>query len=134
MNIENLSLWVRNFKCFGEEGGGFLEIKPFNIIIGRNNSGKSSLLDLVSYLTTTDFSNLTSDAMHNNCHPSFEIIKPLEEKDLSATFRQNTSGGPIGGNHWEYARKHLLGQKIKVGYANSSKPGFIELENLDLPF
>ncbi|MCH7500078.1 MAG: ATP-binding protein [Nitrospinae bacterium] len=134
MSFENLTIWVRNFKCFGAEGGGFLEIKPFNLIIGRNNSGKSSLLDLVAYMVTTEFSDLTSDINHKDTNPVFEIIKPLEEKELIGRFPQNASGGPISGSHWEFARKYLLGQKIKVGYTiGSKKPEFIELENLDLP-
>jgi len=36
-----------NFKCFADPQG-FEQIKPINVIIGRNNSGKSSLLDLIN--------------------------------------------------------------------------------------
>lgn len=43
-----LSIKAKNYKCFGEEPQGFDEIYPINIIIGRNNSGKSSLLDLIA--------------------------------------------------------------------------------------
>ena len=131
MNIEGLSLWVKNFKCFGEEGGGFLEIKPFNIIIGRNNSGKSSLLDLVLYVTTTEFSNLSSDVRHKNSQPIFEITKPLEESEMSGKFRHNHSGGLISGSHWDFACTQLKGKKIKVGYTNNPTPEFIGLEKIN---
>lgn len=40
-------LKLRNYRCFGDEWQGFERIAPINVIIGRNNSGKSSLLDLV---------------------------------------------------------------------------------------
>ena len=43
----DLSLMAKNFKCFAEPQG-FDQIKLVNVIIGRNNSGKSTLLDLVA--------------------------------------------------------------------------------------
>ncbi len=43
------SLFVRNFKCFGAELQGFEQVRRLNLIIGRNNSGKSALLDLVRF-------------------------------------------------------------------------------------
>ena len=46
--IPALSLTVRNYKCFGSQPCGFPTILPLNIIVGRNNSGKSALLDVVS--------------------------------------------------------------------------------------
>lgn len=50
ISIEDVSLKVRNFKCFSESAQGFDRIKPINVIIGRNNSGKSTLLDLVEHV------------------------------------------------------------------------------------
>jgi len=49
MNIDD-KITIHNYKCFGEEGGGFDKICPINVIIGKNNSGKSSLLDLIKFL------------------------------------------------------------------------------------
>ncbi|MCC0051494.1 MAG: AAA family ATPase [Rhodobiaceae bacterium] len=45
--LEDISIRVRNFKCFGSEGGSFEPFAPINIIIGRNNSGKSALIDAI---------------------------------------------------------------------------------------
>lgn len=45
-----LSAWsikVSNYKCFGPAPQGFEKIKGKNIIVGRNNSGKSTLLDVI---------------------------------------------------------------------------------------
>ncbi|MBW8034938.1 MAG: AAA family ATPase [Planctomycetes bacterium] len=47
--LSTFSFKTANFKCFGEQEQGFDEIKPINVIIGRNNSGKSTLLDLLQY-------------------------------------------------------------------------------------
>jgi len=43
------NLKIKNYKCFGDTAQGFNEIKPINIIIGKNNSGNSSLIDLIKF-------------------------------------------------------------------------------------
>ena len=48
MNID--SIHFKGHSCFKKDWAGFDEIKPINVIIGRNNSGKSHLLDLVESL------------------------------------------------------------------------------------
>ena len=45
-----VGLKVGGYKAFGEEPQGFDRILPINVIIGRNNSGKSSLIDLVEWM------------------------------------------------------------------------------------
>ena len=44
------SIYFKGHSCFKNDWAGFDEIKPINVIIGRNNSGKSHLLDLVEVL------------------------------------------------------------------------------------
>ncbi len=112
MSLENISLRVKNFKCFGQEGGGFLEIKPLNLIIGRNNSGKSSLLDLITHAVANKFSEIPSDTNHNNKTPVFEFSKPLEEGDLAKQFGDRTTGGEIPrGYHLDFAKKIFFRKK-----------------------
>lgn len=41
------SIKLKNYKCFQEELAGFEKICRFNILIGKNNSGKSSLIDII---------------------------------------------------------------------------------------
>lgn len=43
-------IYFKGYSCFKNEWVGFDTIKPINVIIGRNNSGKSHLLDLVEVL------------------------------------------------------------------------------------
>lgn len=45
------SVKFRGYRCFQDEFSGFDEIKPINVIIGRNNTGKSHLLKLAEYLS-----------------------------------------------------------------------------------
>jgi hypothetical protein len=44
------SVKFRGHRCFKKDWSGFDTIKPINVIIGRNNTGKSHLLDLVEVL------------------------------------------------------------------------------------
>ncbi|NOQ23646.1 MAG: AAA family ATPase [Candidatus Aegiribacteria sp.] len=53
--MKNLSIWISNFKCFRDEPQGLTRILPVNVIIGRNNSGKSALLDMVDGIITGKF-------------------------------------------------------------------------------
>lgn len=43
----NCGVHACDLKSFGEEAQGLDGIKPFNVLVGRNNAGKSSLLDVV---------------------------------------------------------------------------------------
>ena len=51
------SIYFKGHTCFRNEWSGFDVIKPINVIIGRNNSGKSHLLDLVEVMCSGDFNN-----------------------------------------------------------------------------
>lgn len=47
------SITVNNYKAFGfDPTGNKLEIRPITIVVGKNNSGKSSILKLISILST----------------------------------------------------------------------------------
>jgi putative ATP-dependent endonuclease of the OLD family len=48
-DLKPYSLKVSNYKCFGEEAQGFESIRPVNIIVGRNNVGKSTLLEVINH-------------------------------------------------------------------------------------
>ena len=49
MILEN-SVKIKNYKCFDSDLQGFDKIYPINVIIGKNNSGKSSLIELINFL------------------------------------------------------------------------------------
>jgi hypothetical protein len=47
--LKFLSIKASNLKCFGQTPQGFDVIRPVNIIIGRNNTGKTTLLDMLEF-------------------------------------------------------------------------------------
>lgn len=44
------SIKIRNYKAFGQKEQGFDVVRPLNLVIGRNNVGKSALLDAVGFM------------------------------------------------------------------------------------
>lgn len=108
--LGNISIMVRNYKCFGPEGGGYERLLPINLIIGRNNSGKSTLLDLLEYVCEPkDFSGLSYKRRGEV--PQILLSDVLNEQELRKVFSNTTSGGPIPGNHWEFG-KQWMGKRI----------------------
>lgn len=83
---------IRNYKCFGEDPQGFESISLFNIIVGRNNSGKSSLLDLVAFLTKP----YALPAIRSGTPPEVLGKGRVDEKDYRATFPNDRSRNDIG--------------------------------------
>lgn len=68
---------VQNYKCFDSIGGGFEKIYPINIIIGKNNSGKSSLIDLIKFVIEgkEDFMSGGRDGSNPEVLISFKLTK-----------------------------------------------------------
>ncbi len=105
-DLGQFSVKIKNFKCFGELEQGFDQIKPVNLIIGRNNSGKSSLLDLISKLVAEDFK-FPEELWHGNQPPEIIAEMALEAEALKKVFKEHTSGGTIRINHWSFGQKYL---------------------------
>lgn len=67
----DISIKIENYKCFINETG-FDSIKRVNLIIGRNNAGKSSLLDVIEKTVESDY-DFNSDVW--NKHQPYFIFK-----------------------------------------------------------
>lgn len=92
------SIYFKGHLCFKKEWSGFDTVKPINVIIGRNNSGKSHLLDLVEALCNKS---LRKEGWQYRCRGV------LDEASLRIRFRENTCGGSLGGNHWLHHGQHF---------------------------
>ena len=97
------SVYFKEHPCFQKEWAGFDTIKPINVIIGRNNSGKSHLLDLVEALAQ---GNLGGRGWRTQCRGA------LDEDSLRGQFREGLSGGRLGGDHWHHHGKLLVDKKV----------------------
>jgi putative ATP-dependent endonuclease of OLD family len=76
------SLKIRNFKCFGSEEQGFDKIKSLNLILGRNNSGKSTLLDFLAQINHyRELQTLLSRNRDEVEHKDLEVPRNLWHKD-----------------------------------------------------
>ena len=101
MTIE--SIHFRGHRCFNRQWAGFDAIKPINVIIGRNNSGKSHMLDLVAVICSGEF---------GKCGWQFRCGGSLDESSLRKVFIEDSSGGPLFGDHWKSHGRAFVGQTI----------------------
>lgn len=120
---------IYKYKCFDTEGAGFDRILPINIIIGKNNSGKSSLLDLVRFRALTFKKKSETDNVEASTFISIE--KTLTIEDISMVFEKNSSQGGIpGNNHLDYGRR-FEGKKFRYQISADNNNTF---ESLDADF
>ena len=97
------TVYFKGHLCFQKEWAGFDTIKPINVIIGRNNSGKSHLLDLVEALSQGELGNRGWQ---------YRCRGVLDEVSLRRRFHENTSRGELGGNHWHDHGRYFVGAEI----------------------
>ncbi len=123
MNID--SIHFKGHSCFQKEWAGFDTIKPINVIIGRNNSGKSHLLDLVEALC---------DGTFKSRGWQYRCSGVLDEESLQGTFSAGTRGGALGGDHWSEHGQYFVNIPITWevdGNGNISNEVFPEDFKLD---
>lgn len=98
-----VSFKVRKYKCFGEEYQGFDTIKKFNIIIGKNNSGKSKLLEALEYFI--------KNGIQSSYIPDIQIGNTFTKEQLIRIFADNISSGTLGnvlGNMGSFTASNCL--------------------------
>jgi putative ATP-dependent endonuclease of OLD family len=106
-DLSEVSIKIKNYKSFGNSEQGYDGIRPVNLIIGRNNTGKSTLLDLIDYATAPANRNL-NELGHGGQQPEIFVTNALREDELRQVFRVNTSGGGfIPGDHWEFGSRWI---------------------------
>ncbi len=85
------SIKFRRHGCFVNEWAGFDQIKPINLIIGKNNTGKSQLLELVQMMCSGIRTNTSCD---------FHCKAKLDEESLRLVFQEGDNFNDIAGDAW----------------------------------
>jgi putative ATP-dependent endonuclease of the OLD family len=90
LNIEEdkIGIKIRDKKCFNTDFCGFDTIKPINIIIGKNNTGKSSLLNIFDIMCQVQESHSTTLSKVSGVE-NIKFSKYLDEKILQKIFVSN---------------------------------------------
>ena len=101
MNVD--SIYFKGHLCFKDKWAGFDTIKPINVIIGRNNSGKSHLVDLIEALCSEK---LAERGWQYHCKGI------LDEKSLQRYFEKNRNQGDLRGNHWNDHGRCFINKSI----------------------
>ena len=89
--MEKYGIKISNYKCF-KEPIGFDEIKPINVIIGKNNIGKSSLIDMIEFNYNKE---LFFNACKQNNNLKLIIDKTISENDFVRNRNQYYSGNVL---------------------------------------
>ena len=119
------SIHFKGHSCFKNDWAGFDEIKPINVIIGRNNSGKSHLLDLVEALCD---GKLFSRGWEYWCRGV------LDEASLKRVFSENSSQGDLRGNHWSDHGQYLVNAEVTCKIIANEVSEVKFLDNFDLTY
>lgn len=95
------AFYAESFSCFTASPIGFDAFTPITVVIGKNNTGKSKLLDFVQTLCECKID--TTLRTHG--------VVMLDEQSLRSIFSENTRGGELGSysNHWADHGMHLVG-------------------------
>ena len=104
--FEGVELRIANFKGFGEEPMGFARFSPINVVIGRNNSGKSALIDAIELTVTKGQSYAPLKHSRRGLPFGVFITQTLTDSEIERFFPSGVAGGPIPGNHLAYGMRY----------------------------
>lgn len=92
------------YKCFNNLVT-IENIKPINIIIGKNNIGKSSILDIIEMMNDAKIK-------WKNQETQIYLEKKLTDEDILTEFPKGAWNGTIGGDFYEFG-KNFIGKDFR---------------------
>lgn len=112
--MNKFGIKIENYKCF-KESIGFNEIKPINVVIGKNNIGKSSLIDMIEFFYNP---NIFCNECKKNNNLKLIIEKEIDEEDLN-NFSKNSFSSWNNShelNDYDYAVHNFVGKHFIYNY------------------
>ncbi len=94
----------KGHSCFRNDWAGFDAIRQVNLIIGRNNTGKSHMIDFVRVLC--------GDQIYTQKWQAY-CAGILDELSLRDAFPENRSGGHLGSSHWSEHGARFVNRRIE---------------------
>lgn len=104
-------LEFRGLRPFDKQWSRIGTIKPINVIVGKNNSGKSQLIGVIE--------SLCEDTPYSE-GVEYKCTGILDVDSLRAKFPENTSSGALDGNWWADHGSSLIGEEINW-HVNTSR-------------
>lgn len=106
--LKGFTMNICGVKCFDDAGSGFFKFSPITFIIGKNNSGKSTVMDVLQECARKSNRMFEGPMVRLGHTPQIQIrMRPSVEK-LKGVFPSNVSGGQIpGASHWDYANRYI---------------------------
>ncbi|MEO5958569.1 MAG: AAA family ATPase, partial [Opitutaceae bacterium] len=114
MNVESIKF--RKHDCFKNDWAGFDSFKPVNVIIGRNNTGKSRLLDLVEALCENKARARKWD---------LKIFGKITQRDMTEASNRN------GSNYWEVHAKHFVDLGVAAEFDRDDQHSDLQVHHND---
>lgn len=111
------SVFFKSSICFTKEWSGFDTVKPINVIIGRNNSGKSHLLGFVEALCQDDLRGRGLQCRYR-CR--------LNEDALMGKFSPGSHSVAVGGDLWHEHGQLFVGAQVEWEVDVSGNVGAVE--------
>jgi hypothetical protein len=130
MTNYNVGINATNLKCIGTSSQGFSDLSLINIIIGRNNSGKSSLLDLIEIATTEKLKDDRA-LWHSGREPTVLLDFKITLEMIARFFPANMSGGDLiehrGESHYDYGARHYTDARVIAKFSGGNDRQFVHI-------
>lgn len=104
-----IALKVKNYKSFSTAEQGFERIKKLNIIIGKNNSGKTSLLDLIEYSFNPEGMDLVGET-----YKGIAVAEKIITDELLMQIAEHNSKNSMNQSHLKRLREMVGGNLNKT--------------------